>query len=38
MFNNMTIKSRLVLVIGMLSILLIGVGSLGIYVLTPVEN
>ena len=27
----MTIKSRLILVIGMLSVLLIGVGSLGVY-------
>jgi len=30
MFNNMTIKSRLILVIGMLSVLLIGVGGLGL--------
>ena len=38
MFNNMTIKSRLVLVIGMLSILLIGVGSLGIYGLNQTND
>ncbi len=31
MLNNMTIKSRLMLVIGFLSVLLIGVGSLGLY-------
>jgi len=31
MFNNVTIKARLVLVIGMLSVLLIGVGAMGIY-------
>uniref|UniRef100_UPI0035B3CBC8 Tar ligand binding domain-containing protein n=1 Tax=Nitrosomonas sp. TaxID=42353 RepID=UPI0035B3CBC8 len=31
MFNNMTIKSRLVLVIGILSVLLAGVGGLGLY-------
>lgn len=31
MLSNMTIKSRLILVIGMLSVLLIGVGSLGVY-------
>ncbi|MCH9638573.1 MAG: MCP four helix bundle domain-containing protein [Betaproteobacteria bacterium] len=31
MFNNMTIKSRLVFVIGFLSVLLIGIGGLGIY-------
>ncbi len=30
MFNNMTIKSKLMLVIGMLSVLLAGVGGLGI--------
>ncbi len=31
MFDNMTIKSRLMLVIGMLSLLLVGIGSLGLY-------
>ena len=31
MFNNMTIKSRLVLVVGLLSLLLVGIGSLGLY-------
>ncbi len=31
MFNNMTIKSRLILVISLLSVLLIGIGSFGIY-------
>jgi methyl-accepting chemotaxis protein len=31
MFDNMTIKSRLMLVIGMLSVLLVGIGSLGLY-------
>jgi len=31
MFNNMTIKSRLMLVIGMLSVLLVSIGGLGIY-------
>ena len=31
MFNNMTIKSRLIFVIGMLSLLLVGVGSLGLF-------
>jgi len=31
MFNNMTIKSRLMFVISMLSLLLIGIGSLGLY-------
>lgn len=31
MFNNMTIKSRLVMVIGILSVLLIGIGGLGLY-------
>jgi methyl-accepting chemotaxis protein I, serine sensor receptor len=31
MFNNMTIKSRLVMVIGILSALLIGIGGLGLY-------
>ncbi|MEK6686641.1 MAG: methyl-accepting chemotaxis protein, partial [Pseudomonadota bacterium] len=31
MFNNMTIKSRLVFMSSMLSILLIGIGSLGLY-------
>jgi len=31
MLNDMTIKSRLMLVIGLLSLLLIGVGSLGLY-------
>jgi methyl-accepting chemotaxis protein len=38
MFNNMTIKSRLILVIGMLSVLLIGVGSLGIYGLNQTND
>ena len=31
MFNNMTIKSRLIFVIGLLSLLLVGVGSLGLF-------
>ncbi|MDC8445327.1 MAG: methyl-accepting chemotaxis protein [Nitrosomonas sp.] len=31
MFDNMTIKSRLMLVIGMLSVLLVGIGGLGLY-------
>ena len=31
MFNNMTIKSRLIFVISMLSLLLVGVGSLGLF-------
>ena len=31
MFNNLSIKSRLAFVISMLSLLLIGVGSLGLY-------
>ncbi|MDH5552548.1 MAG: MCP four helix bundle domain-containing protein, partial [Nitrosomonas sp.] len=31
MFNNMTIKSRLMLVIGMLSVLLVSIGALGLY-------
>lgn len=31
MFNNLSIKSRLVFVIGFLSVLLIGIGSLGLY-------
>ena len=31
MLNNMTIKSRLVFVIGLLSLLLVGVGGLGLY-------
>ena len=31
MFNNMAIKSRLMLVIGMLSVLLVAVGGLGLY-------
>ncbi len=31
MLDNMTIRSRLVFVIGLLSVLLIGIGSLGIY-------
>lgn len=31
MFHNMTIKSRLIFVIGLLSVLLIGIGSLGLY-------
>ncbi|PXW87754.1 methyl-accepting chemotaxis protein [Nitrosomonas sp. Nm84] len=31
MFNNVSIKSRLVLVIGLLSVLLIGIGGLGLY-------
>ena len=30
MFNNMTIKSRVALVVGLLSLLLVGVGILGI--------
>lgn len=38
MLNNMTIKSRLVFVIGMLSVLLIGVGSLGIYGLNQTND
>ncbi|SEP81421.1 methyl-accepting chemotaxis protein [Nitrosomonas ureae] len=38
MFNNMTIKSRLVFVIGMLSVLLIGVGSMGIYGLNQTND
>ncbi|TXI27321.1 MAG: HAMP domain-containing protein [Nitrosomonas oligotropha] len=38
MFNNMTIKSRLVLVIGFLSILLVGIGSLGIYGLNQTND
>jgi len=31
MFSNMTIKSRLILVIGILSVLLVSVGALGLY-------
>jgi methyl-accepting chemotaxis protein I, serine sensor receptor len=31
MFDNMTIKSRLMLVVGMLSVLLMGIGGLGLY-------
>lgn len=31
MFDNMTIKSRLMLVIGMLSVLLVGIGGLGLF-------
>ena len=31
MLNNLTIKSRLIAVIGLLSILLIGIGALGLY-------
>ncbi len=31
MFNNMTIKSRLMLVIGVLSVLLVAIGGLGLY-------
>lgn len=31
MFNNITIKSRLVIVIGVLSVLLVGIGGLGLY-------
>jgi methyl-accepting chemotaxis protein len=38
MFNNMTIKSRLVAVISLLSILLIGVGSLGVYGLNQTND
>jgi len=38
MFNNMTIKSRLVFVIGMLSVLLIGIGSMGIYGLNQTND
>ncbi len=38
MLNNMTIKSRLTFVIGLLSMLLIGVGSLGIYGLNQTND
>ncbi len=38
MFNNMTIKSRLVFVISLLSLLLIGVGSLGVYGLNKTND
>jgi len=38
MLNNMTIKSRLVFVIGLLSLLLIGVGGLGIYGLNQTND
>ena len=38
MFNNMTIKSRLVLVISLLSVLLVGIGSLGIYGLNQTND
>ncbi|MBS0300415.1 MAG: MCP four helix bundle domain-containing protein [Proteobacteria bacterium] len=38
MFNNMTIKSRLILVISLLSILLVGIGSLGIYGLNQTND
>ncbi|TXI16807.1 MAG: HAMP domain-containing protein [Nitrosomonas sp.] len=38
MVKNMTIKSRLVFVIGLLSILLIGVGALGIYGLNQTND
>lgn len=31
MFNNLTVKSRLIFLIAMLSVLLIGVGSIGLY-------
>jgi len=37
-FNNMTIKSRLISVIGLLSILLLGIGSLGMYELHGANN
>ncbi|PSJ18279.1 methyl-accepting chemotaxis protein [Nitrosomonas supralitoralis] len=38
MLNNMTIKSRLVFVIGMLSVLLVGIGSMGIYGLNQTND
>ena len=38
MLNNMTIKSRLMLVIASLSLLLIGVGSLGVYGLSQTNE
>jgi len=38
MLNNMTIKSRLMLVIGTLSLLLIGVGSLGVHGLSQTNG
>ena len=38
MFNNMAIKSRLVLVISMLSILLVGIGSFGIHGLNQTND
>ena len=38
MFNNTTIKSRLILVIGMLSTLLIGIGGMGIYGLNQTND
>lgn len=38
MFNNMTIKSRLVFVIGLLSLLLVGVGGLGVYGLNQTND
>ncbi len=38
MFNNMTIKSRLVFVIGLLSLLLVGVGGLGVYGLSQTND
>ncbi len=38
MFNNMTIKSRLVLVISLLSVLLVGIGYLGIYGLNQTND
>jgi methyl-accepting chemotaxis protein len=38
MLNNMTIKSRLTFVIGLLSMLLIGIGSLGIYGLNQTND
>ncbi len=38
MFNDMSIKSRLVFVIGLLSVLLVGVGSLGVYGLNQTND
>jgi methyl-accepting chemotaxis protein len=38
MFKNMTIKAKLTLVLGLLSILLIGVGALGIYGLNKMNH
>lgn len=32
MFKNMTIKSRLIVVVGFLSVLLVSIGGMGIYV------